>query len=113
MSDNGSRSPITADEILGEVWEEMRRQDQKWGWPQVGNTLDDDPGLAMGSADLGDEARRLLDDGPADSPRPWLAILAEELGEVAEEVDPGKRAEELVQVAAVALSWVQAIREAA
>ena len=40
-------------------------------------------------------------------PNEWLAILLEEVGEVAEEVDPDKIVAELIQVAAVALSWAE------
>lgn len=39
----------------------------------------------------------------------WLQILLEEFAEVAEQSDPARLLEELVQVAAVAVSWAEKI----
>ena len=69
--------------LIGRLEAEMGAQDDKWGWPRL--------------------FRR---NKPC-----WQAILGEEIGEVAREKDPEKRIAELIQVAAVALSWAQAIEE--
>ncbi len=44
----------------------------------------------------------------------WLSILMEEVGEMCQDINQGKDyREELIQVAAVALSWVEAIESGA
>jgi NTP pyrophosphatase (non-canonical NTP hydrolase) len=68
---------------------ERERQDDKWGWPQHNNITE------------------------------WLAILAEEAGEVATEVNECHFRErstdrlktELIQVAAVCVSWLEHLEE--
>lgn len=50
-------------------------------------------------------ARESMKAGPVT----WAAILAEEVGEALQEDDPVKLRAELVQVAAVACAWVEAI----
>ena len=67
-------------EVLEEVMEERNRQDELWG-------------------------EQNHDDGI------WLAILVEEVGEVANDINERskKLREELIQVAAVAVSWVESI----
>lgn len=67
-------------EVLEEVMEERKRQDELWG-------------------------EQNHDDGI------WLAILVEEVGEVANDINERskKLREELIQVAAVAVSWVESI----
>lgn len=86
-------------EVRSEVWGRIRgerdRQDRKWGW--LGT-----PGSIMPEGDLNER----------------LAVLAEEFGEVAKVVNGIRHAEEggtrehlheeLVQVAAVALAWIEA-----
>lgn len=57
-------------------------------WEHVGRVLEDD-------------AREMLDDEPS-----WAAILAEEVGEALQAEDPGHLRGELIQVAAMALAWV-------
>ena len=91
----------------------MGHQDEKWGWPRPTEFLDDDQAHRRDAISIPElfgkceaRARFLLFSG-----RPcWQAILGEELGEVARETDPEKRIVELIQVAAVALSWAQAIQ---
>ena len=67
-------------EVLEEVMEERKRQDELWG-------------------------EQNHDDGI------WLAILVEEVGEVANDINERSKElrEELIQVAAVAVSWVESI----
>lgn len=69
-------------EALRAIHEERKAQDRQWGEQNHGNTR-------------------------------WLPILTEEVGEVAKAInegdDPEHLIEELIQVAAVAVSWVEAI----
>lgn len=71
------------DQVFEMVEAERRAQDEKWG-DQSGNT-----------------------------PERWSAILSEENGEVARAILDGSPrevlADELVQVAAVAVAWIQAL----
>lgn len=68
------------DVLVGEVLNERMRQDAKWGWPRhLDATL-------------------------------WSTVLLEEVGEVARAVlerDRLNLRQELVQVAAVALAWLE------
>lgn len=69
-------------DYLNEVDQERDRQDRKWG------------------------SQRHLDD------RTWLTILVEEVGEIARaslEHDPEGLRKELVQVAAVAVAWMEGV----
>ena len=68
----------TTEDLIHEVGMERDRQNMKWGTRFAGR-----------------------------DPNTWLAILLEEVGEVAEEIDPEALVVELVQVAAVALSWAE------
>lgn len=80
---------VTHQLVLGEVADERARQDAKWG------QQDHEVGI-------------------------WLGILGEEFGEVAKEIaesqarplDVEHLREELVQTAAVAVAWVEAIDRA-
>jgi len=64
---------------LSEILTERERQDQKWGEQDHESLY-------------------------------WLAILTEEIGEVAQAILNGKRVRpEVVQVAAVALAWLECI----
>ncbi len=100
------RPPMKMECLMDCVREEMRRQDEKWGWPRPVKFLEDDDDLHGVFVWLEKKARQLFAKG-----KPcWMAILGEEIGEVARE-SKEVRIAELVQVAAVALSWAQAIEE--
>ncbi|WP_330349613.1 hypothetical protein [Streptomyces sp. NBC_00582] len=91
-------------EILGEVAAERGRQDEKWGEQnhpdgtgQYPETIDADVAkMACQSAAEG---------GYLD----WLHILREEVAEAFAESAPDRLRKELVQVAAVATAWIEAI----
>lgn len=73
---------IKTDKVLDQVYTERRRQDEKWGANRPLNTT------------------------------PFLAILMEEVGEVATDTFAGSLdtlRTELIQVAAVAVAWIEAI----
>lgn len=110
-----------AEEIAVEVLAERDRQDRKWGeqnhidgtGPQSmplllvysdGDVRDDDPAARLSSLFQAetDEAARV--DAVA-----WIDILLEEVFEASAEEDFEKLRAELIQVAAVAQQWVQAI----
>jgi hypothetical protein len=89
--------------VLGEIAAERARQSAKWGQP---DHLD-------GTARVGDRhtAARLRAackaNGPAEDN--WRDILAEEVAEAFAEAGSARLRVELIQVAAVAVAWVEAI----
>lgn len=95
-----SRNLLSALEVLGE----RERQDARWG----------EQNHPDGTGDLVEVAdavftRQLCDDAFRDGEGTWLHILAEEVAEAFAESDPAKLRVELIQVAAVAVAWVEAI----
>lgn len=54
-------------------------------------------------------ARAAYEDAKAHGQLTWLNVLLEEVAEALAESDPARLREELVQVAAVATAWVEAI----
>jgi hypothetical protein len=100
--------------VLHEVHDERLRQDEKWGEQ---NHLDGTgpnhplcyfpklPDMASCAAN----ARTVTDLRAKRGDVTWLDILTEEFFEAMAETDPAKLRAELVQVAAVATAWVEAI----
>ena len=89
-----------ASKALFDVQMERRRQDMKWG---VQNHPD---GTSEYYRAYADEAR---EDCKRLNPVDWTAILLEETYEALSETDPIKLRAELIQVAAVAVAWAEAI----
>lgn len=90
-------------DVLSDVFAERVKQHHRWGandWP-------DGTGGAGAADDLA--SARLAYDQAFRSGGAWLAILAEEFAEVAAETSRDELRAELVQVAAVAVQWVEAI----
>lgn len=87
--------------VLAEVAMERTRQDDKWGEQNHPDGTGE-----PGSRHLADWARAVC---KAKSPDTWLKILLEEVFEAGAESDPALLREELIQVAAVATQWVEAI----
>jgi hypothetical protein len=89
--------------VLAEVAAERAKQDAKWG-PQ--NHPD-------GTGRDGDADMAKLDRAKCKANGPdednWRDILQEEVSEAFAETDPKALREELLQVAAVAAAWVEAI----
>lgn len=92
-------------EVLLEILTERVRQDKKWG---VQNHRDG-TGYA-GSKEDADDARSQCDARFEMGQGTWKDILKEEVFEAFAEMNPAKLEEELIQVAAVATAWVEAIR---
>lgn len=110
------RIQTTVSTVLAEVAAERDRQDRKWGEQNHPNGTGPDqhilgnPPPHITNAELAEAARRRTQrftDGP------WTltyeAILTEEVCEAYAEEDPAKLRAELIQVAAVAVAWVEKI----
>lgn len=90
-------------EGLREVREESFRQDKKWGEQ---NHSDGTGSEFMGIAS---EMKKGCDEATANGTLTWRHILEEEVYEAFECSDPEKLKMELLQTAAVALQWREAI----
>lgn len=94
----------TTREVLVEVYVERSKQDDRWGEQNHpdGTGRDQDYLLA--------ESCKILNDHKAErGTLTFRDILDEEVREVFAETDPERIREELVQVAAVAVAWVEAL----
>lgn len=91
--------------MLEEVAAERAAQDAKWGQQ---NHPDGTGPLAYTPA-TADDARRICDREHAAGRGTFAQILAEEFAEAIEEPTPPLLRIELIQVAAVAVAWVEAI----
>ena len=90
---------------IAEVHAERLRQDAKWG-EQNHPDGTSDHWLARANAET---AQTRANEKAFRDELTWLDILREEVEEAAAEVDPAKLRTELIQVAAVAVAWVEAI----
>lgn len=89
---------------LREIDRERERQIDKWG-PQSHPDGTGGPRLMRAS----EFARILCEAAFADDKGTWAHILTEEFFEAMAEADPEKLRTELIQVAAVAVAWVEDI----
>jgi len=101
--------------VLEEVSQERVRQDAKWGEQNHPDGTGDDWAMCSGqhigwAEEAADDARRRCQEA---STKPWgdtfALILNEEVAEAFAESDPSRLREELLQVAAVAVNWIEAI----
>ena len=90
---------------VARVAAERRRQEAKWGQ----QNHPDGTGLP-GDQVAADQARQACEDAHHAGKQTYRLILDEEYREALAETDPERLVEELVQVAAVACGWVEAIR---
>lgn len=90
--------------VTGEVAAECQRQVELWGEQNHpdGTALD-------GDNERADDVKRLNDMFVSTGHLTWRDILWEEVREAFAESDRDRLREELVQVAAVAVSWVNAL----
>lgn len=108
--------------VLADVWNERAKQDAKWGEQNHPDTFPRVPSAERterirygGHADYwkAENARRikvLTERGaPSDRNAAWDGILLEEVYEALAESNAAKLRAELVQVAAVAVAWIEAI----
>ncbi|HVV11625.1 hypothetical protein [Amycolatopsis sp.] len=90
--------------VVREVLLERLRQDEKFGE----QNHRDGTGL-WGDEDAADAARAACDENFRYGNGTWRDVLAEEFNEALAESDPDKLRAELIQVAAVAVAWAEAI----
>ncbi|SEB48620.1 hypothetical protein SAMN04489727_2157 [Amycolatopsis tolypomycina] len=98
--------------VLAEVAAERTRQDTQWGeqnhpdgtGPDVALT-----GLSRRAADAAHTARFATELARAEGRLTWLHILREEVYEGLADDDPAALRAELVQIAATAVCWIEAI----
>lgn len=95
-------------DVLDDVYNERKRQDAKWG---VQNHPDAVAGLPYPIA-VANQAREITEDRAKNGTISFTDILLEEVAEATDEALAGNREalrEELIQVAAVAVAWVEKI----
>ncbi|MCO5997238.1 nucleoside triphosphate pyrophosphohydrolase [Actinoallomurus rhizosphaericola] len=102
-SPGDSGVPRSLDRVLADVAAERAAQDAMWGVQD----LPDGTGSEHTAA--ADSAKRDCREAWADARLTWRHILAEEFCEALAETDPRALRTELIQTAAVAVKWVQAI----
>lgn len=90
--------------VVADVRKERASQDEQWGEEDH----PDGTGTLVWQREAG-LVRRRTEQRFADGRGTWLDILAEEVTEAFAESDPYKLREELVQAAAVAVGWIEAI----
>lgn len=90
--------------VLDEIAAERGKQDAKWGE----QNHPDGTGRNL-APHLRDSARNAREQAAAEGRLTWTHVLREEFAEAYAETDPAKLRAELVQVAAVAVAWIQAI----
>ncbi len=88
--------------ILDEVYLERARQDAKWGEQNHPNGTGGE-----WAQEEADSCRQLCDVAFQDGCGTFRLILAEEVAEAFAESDKTRLREELIQVAAVAVAWVE------
>lgn len=94
-------------EVLDEIAGERLRQDAKWG-PQNHPNGTGVPSMQAAAA----RSRLVCDRNFTLGQGTWADILREEFHEALAESDPARLRGELIQVAAVAVAWVEAIDRA-
>lgn len=101
-----STSPAHAglDRVLADITAEREAQHTIWG---VQHHIPDGTGPQWTS--LAETARRECEHASETGRLSWRHVLVEEVAEALAENDPARLRYELVQVAAVAVQWIQAI----
>ena len=106
-ADVGAAPSDPVQRVLEDVRAERARQDAKWGTARIA-TLPDGTGLP-GDRTEADLARERCDYARARNTATYRHVLAEEVAEAFAEADQALLRAELVQVAAVAVKWIQGI----
>ena len=91
--------------IYDEISAERDRQDAKFGEQNHPDGTDTDEISIM----IADQWRDMVNQRLADGTVSWTDILFEEAHEAAAEADPAKLRAEVVQIAAVAVAWLECI----
>ncbi|MBO4273384.1 hypothetical protein [Microbispora triticiradicis] len=93
--------PGSLNRVLSDVAAERAAQDAMWG------VQDHADGTGPGYGPEADLAKRAVTDAAAEGRLTWRHILHEEVLEAFAEDDADRLRDELIQVAAVAVKWVQ------
>ncbi|GAA4564017.1 hypothetical protein [Planotetraspora kaengkrachanensis] len=96
-------APGSLARVLADVSVERAAQDAMWGVQELPD------GTGPERRAEADRARQAVEDAAARGLPTWRDILYEEVMEAFAENDPERLRAELVQVAAVAVKWVQAL----
>jgi hypothetical protein len=95
---------ITTDRVLSEILAERIAQDAKWG------EQNHPDGTGQYPEQINADVARMACQSAADGGYlDWLHILREEVAEAFAETDSARLRAELIQVAAVAVAWAEAI----
>ncbi|MFD9940676.1 hypothetical protein ACFWYW_16095 [Nonomuraea sp. NPDC059023] len=103
MNDGDYGLPGSLARILDEIAGERRAQDVRWGIQDIPD------GTSPSRTPAADAAKRETSAAGDDGTLTWRHILAEEVLEAFAESDPEALRTELIQVAAVAVKWAQAL----
>ena len=103
MASNVIDGPAELATVLDDIAAERRRQDAKWG------EQNHPDGTGDGFAADATQARKECEHAASIGELSWRHILLEEVAEAVAEADPDDLRRELIQVAAVATAWAQAI----
>lgn len=100
--------PAQAMDVVIDVQEERRRQDDKWG-PQTHRDGTGPSGFHTHIVGVADRYRKECQNAAEKGEVTWRHIFLEEVYEAVAESDVTKLREELIQVMAVAQHWVEDI----
>ncbi|MEU6496420.1 MULTISPECIES: NUDIX hydrolase [unclassified Streptomyces] len=95
---------VITNRVLSEVLAERIRQDEKWGEQNHNDGTGN-----KSQQDYAEQARRWCQSAFGSGYGTWADVLAEEVAEANAERDPARLRTELLQVAAVAVAWIEAI----
>jgi hypothetical protein len=95
----------TRSAIYDEISTERDRQDAKFGEQNHPDGVDTDETSIM----IANQWRDMVNQRLADGTVTWMDILFEEAYEAGVEADPAKLRAEVVQIAAVAVAWLECI----
>ena len=98
--------------VVGEIFQERMNQDCKWGQQDHPDGTGPNVVSVIFPSDMAVRAkyaRDICDNEHRNGRGNWMQILEEEVSEAFAEDDPQVLRRELIQVAAVATAWVEAI----
>lgn len=93
------------DKVMADVRAERLRQETRWGKQRHSN------GTSIKFKPLADAARNATRAADANGQNTWGHIAREEFWEVMSETDRVKLREELIQLGAVVIAWVECLDE--
>ena len=97
-------------EIINKIVEERNRQIDKWGIQDLPSVKGYIPAVYYNIPTM-EEAKEVCDDRARIKQLTWADILLEEVCEVVEAPNDENRIEELTQIAAVCISWIENIKQ--